>query len=135
MMAIQMATVAAISSRVNALIACYPVVTMGTVTHGGSRTNLLGPEPDPALLHKMSLENTVTPQNPPSFIWHSADDQAVPVENALIYATALRRAAVPFSLHIYPHAPHGIGLGRDFPGTAREWTLACATWLHEIEWR
>lgn len=127
--------VARVSSRVNALIACYPVISFGTFTHSGSRINLIGDTPAPELVHRLSLEQTVTPQNPPAFIWHSADDPGVPVQNSLLYADALSRAGIPFALHVYPHAPHGIGLGRDFCGTVRGWSDACAAWLHECGWR
>ncbi|MDD5707367.1 MAG: alpha/beta hydrolase [Kiritimatiellae bacterium] len=122
------------SSRVNALVACYPVISAGPSGHAGSFKNLLGDNPDPALKQRLSLENSVTSANPPAFIWHSADDNAVPVANSLLYAQALAAVAVSFSLHIYPHAPHGIGMGRDFPGTARGWTLACEAWLRELGW-
>lgn len=121
-------------SRVNALVACYPVVSSGPFGHRGSFNNLLGERADPALTQRMSLEHTVTPHNPPAFLWHSANDPGVPVENSLLYAQALSAAKVPFALHVYPNARHGIGLGRDYPGTAREWTRACETWLHELDW-
>ena len=120
------------SSRANALIGCYPVVSFGPRGHQGSGRNLLGEAPAPALLQQLSLENSVTPRNPPAFLWHSADDGCVPVANSLLYAQALSDAGVAFALHVYPHAPHGIGLGRDHSGTAREWTRACETWLQEI---
>ena len=122
------------SSRANALIACYPVVSLGPHGHQGSTINLIGEKPDPALRHKLSLENSVTPRNPPSFLWHTANDGAVPVANSLCYAQALSDAQIPFALHVYPNAPHGIGLGRDYPGTAREWTRACESWLQELRW-
>lgn len=120
--------------RADALVACYPVVTFGAARHDGSMRNLLGDEPDPAQRQTLSLETTVTSANPPSFIWHSADDPGVPVANSLIYAQALAAQHVPFALHIYAHAPHGIGLGRDHPGAARGWTLACEAWLRERGW-
>ncbi len=122
------------ASRANALIACYPVVSFGPRGHQGSGVGLLGENPDPALHHKLSLENSVTPRNPPTFLWHSANDGTVPVANSLMYAQALSDVQVPFALHVYPTAHHGIGLGRDYPGTAREWTLACETWLQELWW-
>jgi acetyl esterase/lipase len=122
-------------SRVNALIACYPVASFSAFGHSGSRANLIGETPDPELVQRLSLENTVTPQNPQTFLWHTADDEAVPVMNSLLYAGALSRAKVSFALHVYPHAHHGIGLGRDYPSTARGWTEACAAWLHECGWR
>ena len=119
-------------SRANALIACYPVVSFGPHGHRGSMINLVGENPDPALHRQLSLENSVTPRNPPAFLWHSANDPGVPVANSLLYAQALSDARVPFALHVYPTAPHGIGLGRNHPGTAREWTRACETWLQEL---
>jgi len=122
------------SSRVQALVACYAVVSAGRQAHRGSFENLLGKDPSPDMLRRLSLETSVTPRNPPAFIWHTANDGAVPVANCLLYALALSDAKVPFALHVYPNAPHGIGLGRDFPGTAREWTRACETWLHELKW-
>ena len=122
------------SSRVNALIACYPVVSFGPRGHRGTRDNLIGENPDPALCRQLSLENTVTPRNPPTFLWHSANDGSVPVANSLLYAQALSDVHVPFALHVYPVAPHGIGLGRNHPGTASEWTRACETWLQELCW-
>ena len=121
-------------SRADALIAGYPVITFGANRHSASMQNLLGREPDPVLRQKLSLETTVTSANPPSFLWHSANDRVVAVENALLYAAALSAHRVPFALHVYPSAWHGIGLGRDFPGSARHWTGDCAAWLREITW-
>ena len=71
--------VARYSSRVQALISCYAVVSSGPSGHAGSFHNLLGENPAPELLQKLSLETTVTPANPPSFIWHTFNDGAVPV--------------------------------------------------------
>lgn len=127
--------VARCSSRPDALVSCYAVVSNGPHAHQGSFRNLLGDAPDPEQWTRLSLEKSVTRQNPPSFIWHTVTDQAVPVENALLYASALRAHGVPFALHIYPNAHHGIGLGRDFPGTARNWSGDCAAWLLELGWR
>ena len=126
--------VARTPSRVNALIACYPVVSFGACAHVGSCRNLLGENPDPELLRRLSLENTVTPRNPPSFIWHTTDDNCVPVRNSLLYAEALGRAGVSFTLHVYPHGRHGLGLARDAAGTVSGWTNACAAWLRELGW-
>ena len=89
--------VARCSSRVQALISCYAVVSSGSKGHAGSFRNLLGEKPAPELLHRLSLENSVTAANPPAFIWHTANDGAVPVANALLYAEALDAAKVPFA--------------------------------------
>lgn len=124
------------ASRVNALIACYPVISFSpNVRHTGSVENLLGSSPSPELLHTLSLENTVTRRNPPAFIWHTAEDPVVQVAHPLLYARALADAGVSFSLHVYPRGRHGIGLAEGFDGTARGWTRTCAEWLAEIGWR
>ena len=98
------------SSRPDLGVLCYAVITMGTNTHGGSRANLLGKEPAPALITLLSNELQVTSQTPPCFIWHTWADNGVKVENSLDFATALRRNKVPFDLHIYEQGRHGLGL-------------------------
>jgi len=120
------------SSRPDALIACYAVTTFAPAYgHRGSQNNLLGPEPDPAELKRLSLENSVTPLNPPAFIWHTTDDEAVPVENSLVFAMALRKVGVPYALHSFPRGRHGLGLAGDDP-TVSAWTGLCARWLQDI---
>lgn len=123
--------------RPNALILGYPVITSGEFAHRGSFDNLLGPDASPALLEKVSLEKQVTDQTPPAFLWHTFADSAVPVENSLEFAMALRRHHVPFELHIYPAGPHGLSLcnyetsrGEDQlqPHDAG-WMSLCAEWL------
>ena len=117
------------SCRPNAIIPCYPVITMKPpYTHEGSLMNLLGEHPDPALVESLSNETQVTPDTPPTFLWHTADDGAVPVENALLFASALSRNKVPFDLHIYESGRHGLGLAEEDPHVAN-WTEACGLWL------
>ena len=118
------------SSRPAVAILCYPVISMGEYGHAGSRKNLLGDQPDPELLKNLSNELQVTAQTSPSFIWHTVEDKTVPVENAHLFAAALRRAGVPYSLHIYEKGAHGLGLGR--PGKpAPPWADQCLYWLKE----
>ncbi|QHT62356.1 alpha/beta hydrolase [Paenibacillus lycopersici] len=117
------------SSRPNALILCYAVITMKSpFTHEGSRENLLGKAPEAAMIERMSSETRVTADTPPTFLWHTSDDGAVPVENALEFALALRRADVPFDLHVYEKGRHGMGLAEDDPHVA-SWTTVCGLWL------
>lgn len=98
-------------SRPDFGILCYPVISMQPdLTHSGSRQNLLGDSPPQSLVDNLSNEMQVTPQTPPCFIWHTYEDNAVKVENALAFATALRKNGVPFDLHIYQKGAHGIGL-------------------------
>ena len=118
------------SSRADVAILCYPVISFGEFAHAGSRKNLLGEKPEPALVDFLSAELQVTAQTTPSFIWHTVEDKAVPVENAHLFASALRRAGVPYSLHIYEKGAHGLGLGR--PGKpAPPWADQCLYWLRE----
>jgi acetyl esterase/lipase len=118
-----------LGSRPDVSVLVYPVITMTDPhTHAGSRRNLLGDNPTAEQVQRMSAEKRVTKQTPPTFIFHTADDQAVPVENALMYAAALRKNGVPFELHVYEHGRHGVGLAQDDPvlGT---WPGRCADWL------
>jgi acetyl esterase/lipase len=112
------------SSRPDLGILCYAVITMGPDTHQGSKNNLLGKDPAPELVTLLSNELQVTPQTPPCFIWHTDEDKTVKVENSLSFALALRRAGVPFDLHIYEKGGHGMGLGKDHP-----WGNDCLFWL------
>lgn len=121
------------SSRPDLGILCYPVITLGEFTHRGSRKNLLGDDPDPALIELLSNERQVTSNTPPCFIWHTWEDKGVPVENSLQFAAALRRAGVPFALHIYERGGHGLGLGTSQwqPESRHPWTRDCEFWLRE----
>ena len=122
------------SSRPDAVILCYPVVTLtDPFTHKGSRANLLGTNPPPDLVKELSAELQVNKSSPPCFIWSTEEDKTVPVENSLQLAAALRRAGVRFDLHIYERGPHGIGLGNKSFDTEKfhPWTKACEFWLKE----
>jgi len=114
-------------------ILCYPVITMGTDTHAGSRRNLLGDDPSPELVEFLSNETQVSSNTPPCFIWHTVEDRTVKVENSQMFAAALRAHGVPFELHLYERGPHGIGLHerRDAPETRHPWTVECVRWLQE----
>jgi acetyl esterase/lipase len=113
------------SSRPDLGILCYPVITMiGANTHQGSKNNLLGPNPDPKLVELLSNELHVTSETPPCFVWHTWEDKGVKVENSLAFASALRRAGVPFDLHVYEKGAHGLGLGDHHP-----WAADCIFWL------
>ncbi|MFJ6569229.1 alpha/beta hydrolase [Streptomyces sp. NPDC091292] len=109
-------------------VLCYPVVTMLTERHSGSRVNLLGADATPAQRREVSLEELVTPQAPPFFVWHSSDDQAVPVEHSYRLAGALAAHGVPHELHVFPHGRHGLGLAGD-DRSVGAWTGLCAKWL------
>ena len=122
-----------LSSRPDIGILCYAVISMGPNTHGGSKVNLLGKDPAPELVELLSNEKQVTKETPPCFIWHTWEDGAVKVENSLDFAAALRKAGVPFDLHIYQKGPHGIGLSTGkygaAPGEVHPWAKDLMVWL------
>jgi acetyl esterase/lipase len=117
------------SSRPDFGILCYPVITlMGPFAHYGSRDNLLGRDATADMVEALSAETRVRADMPPCFIWHAADDKVVPVENALLFASALGRSGVAFELHIYERGGHGAGL----PANNRKappWDEALLRWL------
>lgn len=154
--------------RPDALILSYPVITAGPWTHvesiemlageiqdvserPGSRGGLDAPErsgsrgggqevsrtPNAAYF---SLEHHVTAQTPPTFLWHTASDEMVPVQNSLLFAEHLAAAGVPFELHVYPHGPHGLSLATpevEEPAKHRyadpyvaAWFDQCIRWLN-----
>jgi len=101
--------------RQDAMILSYPVVNSHEFAHRRSFDFLLGKNRnDEQWLNRMSLETRVHPDVPPAFIWHTYSDELVPVENSLLLATALRKANVPFELHIFPDGVHGLSLANEF---------------------
>jgi acetyl esterase/lipase len=122
-------TVERASSRPDLTILMYPVITMmDPYVHASSRANLLGEHPDPAEMELLSNERHVTPQTPPCFIVHTADDHTVPVQNSLMFAMALKANKVPFEIHIFEHGPHGFALGGNDP-ILSTWPGLAAAWL------
>jgi acetyl esterase/lipase len=116
------------SCRPDFAVLCYPVIAFGQpFAHKGSQRNLLGKQPDPQLVERMSSERQVTKDTPPTFLWHTSADRGVSVQNSLVYYAALHRAGVPCELHCFEQGRHGIGLGKDLP--AREWPQLCRRWL------
>ncbi|PSN71051.1 endo-1,4-beta-xylanase B [Corynespora cassiicola Philippines] len=109
-------------------ILSYPVITMDpTYTHAGSRTNLIGNNPSPELQYNMSAENRVTNSTPPVFLFHTANDPAVPVQNTLLFANAMASHGRPFQTLILPDGRHGLGLALSDP--VRSWTTELDRWL------
>ncbi len=118
-----------VSSRPTILVLAYPVISMvDGITHATSRRNLLGPDPSPELIAELSADQHVTAGTPPTFLFHTADDPVVPVENSLLFAAALRAAKVPYELHVFAHGPHGVGLAQDFPDLSI-WPTLLQHWL------
>ena len=117
------------SARPDFSLLIYPVISMdSTITHMGSRENLLGKNPSQKLVKEFSNELQVNQNTPPAFLVCSFDDGAVPVENSIRYALALKKYGITCELHIYEHGGHGYGLGRT-NDTESTWPEACKNWL------
>ena len=100
-----------LSARPDSAVVVYPVATMSPpFAHPGSRERMFGPSPTPELERAWSLEANARPDAPPTFLLHAADDAAVPVENSLRLASALRAAKVATELHLFEEGGHGFGL-------------------------
>ena len=94
----------------NGMILSYPVITSGEFAHKGSFDNLLGEDASVEEREKYSLEKLVSKDTPKTFLWHTFNDDVVPVENSLFFANSLRKNNVPFELHIFPDGVHGLSL-------------------------
>ncbi|MEV5533821.1 alpha/beta hydrolase family protein [Streptomyces prunicolor] len=110
----------------------YAITSMETETYRPARLILLGEDADPELRRSTSLDALVTPEAPPFFVWHTAEDPYVPVEHAYRLAVALAAGQVPHALHVFAHGPHSLGLGRN-AGEAAIWTTLAEAWIHEQE--
>ena len=126
-------------NRPDGLILCYPVITAEPeLCNTESIENITGAD----RRDFFSLEKHVTPDTPPAFLWHTAADRDVPVENSLLFATAMKRAGVPFELHVYPFGEHGLSLANaevEQPEKGRlpdphvaGWIGECEAWLDQM---
>ncbi len=103
----------ALDCKPTAVGLCYPVISQ-IHGHQGSYDNLLkgySEEEKKALYPIVNLNESVTAQTPPAFIWATATDDAVPADNALRYALALDKQGISYELHIYPRGVHGLSTG------------------------
>jgi acetyl esterase/lipase len=117
-----------LSSRPDFMVLCYPVISLTNFAHQGSKRNLLGENPSPALVESLSNEMQVTAQTPPAFLFHTYTDATVPVENSIQFFAALRKAGVPAELHVYEKGPHGVGLAQTDEALST-WPSRLADWL------
>jgi len=129
------------NNRPNAILPIYPVISGVDRPHKGSFINLLDDEnPSEERLLEYSLEKQVTPTTPPAFIFHTVADAAVPCENSLMLARAMKENGVPFELHLLPELNHGMSLGEGevwpeaHPYNARwiEWSIKWLKTVFEI---
>lgn len=120
-----------VSARPDFCILAYPVLTMlDPLAHAGSRINLIGNDADKELIEALSLENRVTPETPPVFLFHTATDPTVPMENSLRFAEALKRNKCEVALHVFATGPHGTGMRPGY-GITSNWPVLLAAWLKE----
>ena len=117
------------SARPDRVILGYPVISFQEYAHRGSAEALLGKEAS-AQLKQFSNDQQVTARNPPAFLFHTADDAGVPVENSLRFASACSKNKVPVALHVYPHGRHGVGMALDNPDL-KSWTSLLVDWLRD----
>ncbi len=121
--------IARVSCRPDFAILCYAVIGMGKpFAHAGSQRNLLGKDADQALIDSLSNETQVSPQTPPTFLFHTSADTVVPAENALQFYRACLRHKVPCEMHLFEKGRHGVGLASDIPGT-KHWPGLCLDWM------
>lgn len=121
-----------VSTRPDFLVLVYAVITMqGPEAHAGCVKNLLGEDPDPALVKECSTQLRVDAKSPPAFVVHTTADQAVPVANAVLFYNACVTAGVPAEMHLFEQGKHGVGMGGTrAPGNpVEEWPELCLRWL------
>lgn len=123
--------VSEVSARPDFAILGYPVISFdASITHKGSCEALLGKNPSPEKLDYYSNDKQVSPQTPPTFLVHAANDGGVPVENSMQFALACKKNNVPVELHIYPKGGHGFGMNN--PSTNDQWIDRLKNWLETL---
>ncbi len=123
-----------VSSRPDFVILSYPVIGFGeSFTHRGSERNLLGAEATADQLAALATHRHVRPDSPPTFLWHTTEDVAVPPENSIHFYLALRAKGIPSELHVFEKGRHGLGLARG-AGPAAAWPQLCQAWMRQHGW-
>lgn len=128
-------------NKPNGLILCYPVITGGDKAHRGSFNSLLGEDASDEMVDFMSLEKQVSDKTPPTFIFHNVDDTVVPVENTMMFVSALKENNIEFEMHIYPRGGHGVSLAtlevlsedfREIREHLQSWFKLSLEWLNIV---
>ena len=121
-----------ISVRPDFAILIYPVISFyDSITHKGSKLNLIGKNPSVELSNKFSNELQVTKKSPPAFLVHAGDDGTVPVENSIRFYQACIKNSVPVEMHLYPKGGHGFGMHNKT--TNDQWFDRLMNWMKPIQ--
>jgi acetyl esterase/lipase len=120
---------AKISLRPDFQILIYPVITMKDFGHSGSTENLIGKNPSEEQIKYYSNELNVDKKTPPAFIVHAINDDAVPVQNAHVYDSALKANKVASTLYLFEKGGHGFGMKN--PTATEQWTTPLTVWLQK----
>lgn len=101
------------SNKPDAAVLSYPVITSGKYAHRDSFVALLGKNPTKKELEYMSIEKYVTKEIPPCFIWQTATDGTVPVQNSYLLAQKCLEEGVPFAHHVFSEGVHGMSVATE----------------------
>lgn len=120
----------------NGAILAYPVITASEYAHVESIENVSGAKEGTEKYKYFSLEDRVDKKTCPVFLWHTADDETVPVENAILMTTALVKSKVSCESHIFPTGKHGLSTCTIESGRPnaydRKWMSLSISWLNEL---
>lgn len=128
-------TLGDLSARPDASILSYPVISSGPYAHNGSFDNLFGYNADAEMRSQVSWQQHAHALSPPTFLWHTAEDAAVPVENSYLMAMALQKNNTSHELHVFPEGSHGLGLctiGDRRHASATQWRHLAEHWLRKL---
>ena len=122
--------------RPNAMILIYPVITADEYAHQSSIENVSGCPVGSEGYQWFGLDKHVDSTTPPTFLFHTAEDTCVPVENSLLFMAALSRENIEFESHILPKGAHGGSaftkeVGTENPYNAR-WMGWSMEWLRRV---
>jgi acetyl esterase/lipase len=121
-----------ISLRPDFMILVYPVISFtDSLTHQGSRDQLIGENPSPEKISEFSNEQRITRKTPPTFLIHSKDDDVVKVENAQVFYNTLRKNKVKAKLYLYEKGGHGYGMNN--PTSDVKWMDMVSDWLRSLK--
>lgn len=119
--------------RPDAMILCYPVITSDEFAHVDSIETISSDKIGGERYCWFGLDKHVDRQTPPTFLWHTAEDEVVPVENSLKLAMALSNCKIPFELHVFPTGGHGMSVCNKAVGCENwynaRWVELSVQWL------